>query len=520
MSRPRVNDQTSPTKILFIGIDAGDQDLIFQWSKEGLLPTFRSLLEKGAWGITTNPVGFYVGAVWPSFFTGNSPARHGRYCYEQLRTGTYDHYDFLPFDIKLEPFWNTLSRANQRVAIIDVPKTCPSIDLNGIQIVDWGTHDRDIEFCTWPEDLSVDVLARFGKHPIYRCNANRTSSAEFKDLRDALVLGVEKRCELARHFLDQGAWDLFMTVFAESHCVGHQCWHIHDPTHPRHDAEMARSVGDPIKDVYIAIDAAIGQLLAQAGPETTVFILASHGMGPHYDGTFLLDEILCRLEESKLSRARRQFAGALERGWNKIPDGPRKRLGPLWNRAIRTLGMAVSEPEMSSRQCFPIGNNDVYGAIRINLVGREPLGRIKPGPEYDALCEKLRGDLLTLVNLDNGRPLVRKVFKTTDFYPGRNDELPDLLVEWDREDPISRVYSPKTGKIQKVFEGLRSGDHKPEGLFFALGPSIKRGRLERTVSVMDFAPTLASLLGVPLPHVEGESFAALIGSNHNFSELQ
>ncbi|HEY5140594.1 MAG TPA: hypothetical protein VIJ25_14960, partial [Methylococcales bacterium] len=74
---------TSKTKVLFIGIDSADKDLISQWANAGLLPTFQSLFQKAAWGVTTNPVGFYVGALWPSFATGVSAARHGRYCYEQ-----------------------------------------------------------------------------------------------------------------------------------------------------------------------------------------------------------------------------------------------------------------------------------------------------------------------------------------------------------------------------------------------------------------------------------------------------
>ncbi|HVG22175.1 MAG TPA: alkaline phosphatase family protein [Blastocatellia bacterium] len=491
------------TKVLFIGLDAADKDLIQEWSEAGVLPTFRALFERAAWTTTTNPEGLFVGAVWPSFFTGHSPDRHGRYCFAQLKPGTYEHYSFRPTHVKSEPFWGAIGKANRRVAIIDVPKTYPYAGLNGIQLVDWGTHDRDDKFCTFPEALAEDVEARFGSHPLYKCDANRSSETEFKSMRDALLLGIKKKAAITRHFLEQGPWDLFLTVFSESHCAGHQCWHIHDPNHPRYDREIAQNVGDPLKDVYVALDSAIAELLAAAGSETTVFILASHGMGPHFDGTFLLDDILKSLEKSSTPAPRRGVARVLEWGWKKIPFAFRSSLRPVRRSAKSLLGSAASDPEISECKCFPVQNNDVFGAIRVNLIGREPHGRVRPGSEYDSFCEELSRDLLDFINLDTGQPLVARVLRCDRIYPGNRGDLPDLLVDWNGQSPISNIYSPKTGRIQKDFPGNRTGDHKPEGLLFAVGPSVKRGKMEHPVSVTDFAVTFASLLDVPLPDTGG-----------------
>jgi predicted AlkP superfamily phosphohydrolase/phosphomutase len=501
----------SPTRILFVGVDAGDKDLITQWAGEGALPTFRDLMARGAWGVTENPVGLFVGAVWPSFYTGASPARHGRYCYSQIKPGTYENPAVLPTHVRAEPFWAPLSRAGRKVAIVDVPKTFPCEEVNGIHLVDWGTHDRDYDFCARPHGMKEEVEARFGAHPLGKCDGDRTTAAEFGALRDGLVAGVRRKAEIASHYLDRGGWDLFATVFGESHCAGHQCWHVHDPAHPRHDAGVARDVGDPLEDVYRAIDSAVGSLLARVGPDTAVFVLASHGMGPHYDGTFLLDEILDALEKADLPPQRKRAAGVLEWGWRAMPPGLRRLARPLRGSAKKALGAATTDPGIESRRFFQVPNNDVYGAIRVNLAGREPKGLVRPGAEFDALCEALSRDLLAFVNMNTGKPLVKRVLRTKDLYPGGGDDLPDLLVEWDREKPITTISSPKVGTIDKAFPGTRTGDHKPNGLFFALGPAVEPGRIDREVSVMDFAPTFASLLGVTLPNVDGEPVAELIG---------
>lgn len=513
---------TSKTKILFIGIDAADKDLILQWTKEGLLPTFQSLLETSAWGITHNPTGLYVGAIWPSFATGVSPAGHGCYCYSQLKPGTYRTEQYSVFDLKTELFWDTLSRAGRRVAIIDVPRIPPSENVNGIQIVDWGTHDPDLpdKLYTWPPSLGEEIEARYGRDPIGYCNRLSRTAEGIRKFRDNLTMRAEKKTKLSHQFLEQGGWDLFMTVFAESHCVGHQCWNLNDPTHPKYDPAIAQTVGNPIKDVYIALDEAVGQLLKQVDSNTTVFVLASHGMGPHYDGTFLLDDILCRLENVKTPAMQIQVAEALSSSWEENPI-LRNLLKPLrkyvWQplrhrfwKSDKPLREALREPDASSRKCFTLPNNDAHAGIRINLVGREPNGKIRPGAEFDAFCKQLTEDLMAIVNVDTGKPLVKQIFRTADLYQGQYiDHLPDLLVEWNREAPITKVHSAKIGTLEKTFTGVRTGDHKPEGMVFVTGPSIKPGKIEESISIMDFAPTIATLLNVELPNVDGKPITAL-----------
>lgn len=509
-------------KILFIGIDAADKDLITQWANAGLLPTFQSLFQKAAWGTIENPIGLYVGAIWPSFATSVSAARHRCYCYSQIESGTYRTKQFSVFDLQGELFWDVLSRAGRKVAIIDVPRTPPSENLNGVQVVDWGTHDPDLPdtLYTWPRSLATEVEARFGRDPIGYCNRVNRSADGLKHFRDDLIGRAEKKTQLSQYLLEQDDWDLFMTIYAESHCVGHQCWHIHDPAHPKHNAAIAEEIGDPIQDVYRALDTEIGKLLEQLGPDTTVFVMASHGMGPHYDGTFMLDDILCRLEDVPAPTLRLEVAKALSSSWEQTP-GLSALLKPLrryiWQplrkvlwKSDKPVRLALQEPDASRRKCFTIPNNDTYGGIRINLVGREPNGKVRPGAEYEAFCQQLTEDLMAIMNVETGQPLVSRVIRTAEHYQGEYlNDLPDLMVEWNREAPVFAVSSAKIGTLEKAFPGVRTGDHCSEGLFFASGPTIKPGQLEQSVSIMDFAPTIAKLLKVPLSGVDGQEITAL-----------
>ena len=498
-------------RILFIGVDAADKDLIFQWSAAGVLPTFRRLLEAASWGLTVNPLGLFVGAVWPSFFTAGSPARHGRYCYRQLQPGTYDVQRFLAHRVEAEPFWEALSRAGRRVAVVDVPKARPAAQLNGLQVVDWATHDPDpAGFRTAPPSLAREIESRFGRDAMGTCDARGSGESVARRLRDELRSRVERKTALLQHLLDRERWDLFMGVFTESHCAGHQLWHLHDPQHPQHDTTVARALGDPLRDVYIAIDAAVGKVMASAAAETTVFVYCSHGMGPHYEGNFLLDDILRRLEQVPAPPVRRGLTDGLRWGWQRTPNVIRAFLRPLRDRLANRLSQ-VPIPLDPSRKCFAVPNNEVDGAIRLNLLGREPRGRIRPGLECDQFCDTLRRDLLDIRNVDTGRPAIRNVYRTRDIYQGPHlDDLPDLLVEWDRSAPISCVSSPKIGTIVRQAPQGRTGDHKPDGILFALGPGMQAGRWLQPAAVTDVAPTIAALLGVALPDTDGRPIAALI----------
>jgi predicted AlkP superfamily phosphohydrolase/phosphomutase len=279
---------------------------------------------------------------------------------------------------------------------------------------------------------------------------------------------------------------------------------VHDPAHVRHDPALAREVGDPIRDVYVAIDAAVGEILDGLKPGTTAVVFGSHGMRSHYGATFLLDDMLRRLENPRApARSPARQNSLAQRVWKRVPAPLRRVLSPLKEPAKARLGLGG----LASRRYFAVPNNDAYGAIRVNLAGREPGGRVRP-EEFDAVCAEIERDLLDFFNVDTGERVVRRVLRTAELYRGPSMEhLPDLMVEWNRDAPVSRVHSAKAGQIEGQYTKCRTGDHSPFGIFCVTGHDVLRGAVSRSVSIMDFGPTIADRLGVALPDVDGRSFA-------------
>jgi predicted AlkP superfamily phosphohydrolase/phosphomutase len=495
-------------KVLVILLDAVERDLLLPWARDGVLPTFGAFLPSAVSAVALGPLGMHPGAAWASLFTGASPARHARHTDRQIRPGTYDTYRAGPSEVRCPPFWETVAAAGRRVAIIDVPDARLSPSLNGVQVVDWLPHTFEDGFRTTPPQLKAEIVSRFGIERTGLCDhAELSSIDQVRRFRDSLVDRAARKAAFSRHLLAQGGWDLFVTTFTETHCIGHRCWHFHDPSHPRHDPRQVAALGNPLADVYRAVDDGVGRLLAAAGDDTFVFVVSDVGLGPNFNGAHLLADVLFGLGYGPPPATTSTAWRALRWAWRRAPRAWRTRLDGLTKGAVDRAW-----PSFDPRwKCFAVNNGEVFGAIRVNLAGREPQGRVAPGSEYEAFCRTLGDELLALVNADTGAPAVRRVLRTKDIYDGpRLGALPDLLVEWSTETAIDAVRSPRLGTVRKPYRGPRTGHHRREGFLACRGPAIEPGELDAPIDMVDVAPTIAALLGVELGGVDGRPVSSCL----------
>ena len=525
---------SAPTRLLVLGIDAASPELLDGWIADGTLPNLRALARRGVVGRTRGIEGFHIGSTWPSLYTGTDASHHGVHYLVQLVPGTYQLERTATGEfVRGEPFWRTLSDAGRRVAVLDVPLSRLDPRLNGVHVVEWGGHDSIYGFQCAPADLGADIVARHGTHPLGgACDAVRRSADDYGAFLDRLELGVRNKLAWTKELLARGGWDLFMQVFTEAHCTGHQCWHLHDAGHPGHDPAIAATLGDPLRRIYRTIDAAVGELVAAVGDETPIVAFSAHGMSHWYGAQFLLERMLVRFGVTATLPAAPAAGGGVVRGvartaWRALPPSVR---GPI-NRVRRQL--VVQSPtdrppafrvDVARSLCFPLNNGLAVGGIRLNLVGREPEGRLSPGAEADSFVEQLAGDLLGIIDERTGRPIVRRVMRTAELYDGPMlDHLPDMLVEWSDDVPTGstalndgrgamvRARSPRIGVIDGANEYARTGEHRPGGWFVAAVPGVTARALGREVSLMDLAPTFTRLLGVEMPACQGRAVEELLG---------
>lgn len=160
-----------------------------------------------------------------------------------------------------------------------------------------------------------------------------------------------------------------------------------------------------------------------------------------------------------------------------------------------------------------VPNNDAWAGVRVNLVGREPHGRIRPGAEYDDYLRELTVLLGELRNGVTGGPIFGSIVRTDTVHPlPHAAPLPDLLAEWRRDAPIPSITSARIGTVEGRYKGLRTGDHRSDGLAIVVGPGIPPGPLPRPVRTEDLAPTLLAWAGVDWPGVDGKPVAEWCGA--------
>src|SRR5436190_23571843 len=118
---PTVAAMSSKARVMVIALDAADPGLIRELARAGEMPAIASFFEGAAEVSTLAPVGVCVSANWPTIFTASFPDRHGYLCWNEFVGGTYDYRETDPTMVRGTPFWETLSEAGRRVAVIDVP---------------------------------------------------------------------------------------------------------------------------------------------------------------------------------------------------------------------------------------------------------------------------------------------------------------------------------------------------------------------------------------------------------------
>jgi len=507
-------------KLLIIGLDSADQKLIRTWIEDGSLPTFEKLTRTSVWGDSRNPTGMVAGTVWPTFYTGAMPGRTGRFRgTTQFLSGTYEHgnIDFERFSFP--PFWNILAQNGKQCFIVDAPYSFLSEEPGVTQILDWCTHSPWLDGTSEsnPADLASKTKQEFGSDPVGKCDfAVLDTHKDFEKFRDGLVNRVRQKTDMTLKAIAESDFDLFLNVFSECHCAGHQLWLTHDENHPQYDPELVKHLGgNAFKQVYQAVDSALGEILEAVDDNTAVLIFCSHGIGPAYTGTNLLDDILMSIERRPTPRRRQWFASILVALWRKAPQFVRTHLTPLQKKLWPKMKSTLVQPNKKDRKYFEVIINDASGGIRLNVKGREPEGIVDNGKEYDELCDMLRKELLAVNNPDTGKPLINRIIKTRDMYPGENvDCLPDLMVEWNREGQIYKAESETIGTVTQkfVFANHRTGDHtEDDGLFFLHAAGVKAGYCGGH-SVADLPPTITALFGSDFSDVDGQPIEELIGS--------
>ena len=505
-------------RLLVLGLDGSTWKLMKRFTEDGTMPNLRSLLKRGASCDLVTMVPPVTATSWTSFFTGLNPGKHGVFEFLLRRKGISEGsvsarnpFGEIPVNSTLRdglPIWELAGRAGLKSVVVGVPITYPPEKINGCMISGFLTPFGKRDF-TYPPGLLDELEAEFGPYKLYhrQVYSKKGVGLVLDELYDVLDFNVK----VTRHLMRKVAWSLFFSHFWGTDRAQHELWHLLDEAHPRHDAEEGRRFGPRLKGFYAALDKGVAEIVADAG-DANVMIVSDHGFGPIHtflsfnmwllkhgylvlkkDPGTLLKRLTYAMGFTPVFFYRLSMALGLAR--HRLSGGfhSRQKMAMLLNRFF----LSLSNVDWARTRAYSRGN---YGQIYVNLKGREPMGCVRPGKEYEDLRAALKRDLLSTREPAGGERMFERVFFREELYSGPYvDEAPDIVfLPRDMKYKALGTLDFTSNSFAFPVYG-NSGDHRMEGIFLGVGDAFGEGRRVDPLSILDIAPTVLHLLGLPVP---------------------
>ena len=455
-------------KVFVIGLDCGAPELIFdRWRDH--LPNFSRLAERGSYGDLASTIPCITVPAWSSMLASKDPGTLGFYGFRNRADYSYERMTIATGSVlKDKRAWDYIGEAGKKSVVVGVPQTFPVRPLDGWLISSFLTPNTTTPNTQWthPKALREEVL-RVLDGESYDVDVPQFRTDDKRFLLKQIYEMTDKRFRVLDYLLREKPWDFFMFVEMGIDRMHHGFWHYMDDTHPRYQPGSAFE--HAIRDYTVHVDGLVGQLLDQLDDDTVVLVVSDHG-AKSMDGGICINEWL----------RREGYLVLLEepRGANIVP---------------------FEKVEVDWGKTKAWGSGGYYGRIFLNVQGREPQGIIPKSEferERDELAVRLEG-----IPTPDGKPIRTVSYKPEEIYRTVRNIPPDLItyfgdLRW------RSVGSFGHGGIYTSENDLGPDDanHAPNGMFILFDPRANRhGRRLENLNVMDVAPTILDLMGLPIP---------------------
>lgn len=245
--------------------------------------------------------------------------------------------------------------------------------------------------------------------------------------------------------LEGGDFDLLVSVFEATDRVQHMFWP---------DSEILRC--------YRRFDEVVGHVARRLAAGDTLLIVSDHGFQPVHKLVHLNTWLQ-------------------ERGY------------------LAAHGSYPSGVDWSRTRAYALGLSEIY----INLRGRERQGIVEPGRVYEKLCQEIAAALLDLRDPETGKDVVCHVYHRDQIYHGPHAvEAGDLVIGLHAGYRTSQQTAVGNSGPAVIVPNARRWRADHCSLDPPLVPGVlcsNRPLALRDPSLLDLAPTILDLLGVPSP---------------------
>lgn len=493
----------SRVKMVVLGLDGATLDIIRPLVDQGRLPNLARLMREGTGGELRSTLPPVTAAAWSTFMTGLNPAGHGIFQWRTYDPTKYTNLDERVVSAKRlagRAFWDVLGQAGFRVAVITVPVTYPPWQVNGHMLSGYPCPDAQQNY-TYPSEWAASL------EQSYNFSADHYLSASDEEiLRDGLDM-LRRRTDLALSLIAEGEVDVCVLVLGEIDRAQHDFFKYSDSRFSASSTAPAH-LREAIHRHYEVADEQVGRMLEAMASDGVMLVVSDHGGGPHPPRYFHTNAWL----HARGWLAVRGGSGRFLSTWarrgvqavrRRLPfeEALRRRLpAGVVNRA-RSYTLNIADVDWARTQAYRFPMYYPAEGIEINLRGRQPQGIVASGSEYERLVEEVTQALREERDPVTGEPIVEEVYFKEEIYHGPYlDIAPDIVFVCRRTHRTgAEVGGAFVSAVGLDALDKDNGVHTMNGIFFAYGAGVAKGRELADAHLQDVAPTVLRLAGVPAP---------------------
>jgi len=290
-------------KVIFIGVDGGDWEIIRPMIEKGHLPNFKTVIQDGATGPLRTIEPILSPLVWTTIATGKLPEEHGILSFTVVDQETGERLPITRMPRKVDALWNILGERGRTVDIIGWLATYPAEDINGFMITDRAGY------LAYAGEAGKGALAPGVISPADRAAeiaklVVKSETLEYEEFRDMLdidrdtfekekVIAFDKvkpinnlimlyatarTChEIAKHLLVANRPDFLGVYFELCDAVGHLFMGYAPPRLEWVDEKDYEKYKDVMLNTYVLQDRMLGEMIELSDDETVIMIASDHG---------------------------------------------------------------------------------------------------------------------------------------------------------------------------------------------------------------------------------------------------
>jgi hypothetical protein len=288
------------SRVLVVGMDGLEWSVVRPLLAAGRMPNLQALMERGSFGYLASMIPTLSPAIWTSIATGKMIEDHritnfldkqGQVFTSGRRVG--------------RAIWNIADEYGLSTDLFGWFVTWPAEHVRGLVVSGSSASAQvadnwkpallpGVEGQVWPVELTNEVLAVAEKagalDNVQRLARDKVFGPIPDGLMDPLqhkvfqqslwsILSDETYYEIALKYIKERPADLEMVYFGGTDVVSHRYWREYRPEgfKWKDGAELDGLLANVVPNYYAWVDEMLGNLVAAAGPDTTVLVISDHG---------------------------------------------------------------------------------------------------------------------------------------------------------------------------------------------------------------------------------------------------